>query len=156
MLLQFSVTNHRSIKNTAVISMKAAADKSMKECLIVNFIYVICILYAFFQYKCCSVSSFIYLSFFHTLQSSTDIISSVAFNSFLIPAETLSSHSTACSQLKKKKLCSLQRPFHVSQETSFSAISSMISLSFNKKRYMRKITASTAIAQITTTHTVSL
>ena len=27
MLLQFSVTNHRSIKNTAVISMKAAADK---------------------------------------------------------------------------------------------------------------------------------
>ena len=34
MLLQFSVTNHRSIKNTAVISMKAAADKSMKECLI--------------------------------------------------------------------------------------------------------------------------
>ena len=71
MLLQFSVTNHRSIKNTAVISMKAAADKSMKECLIVNFIYVICILYAFFQNKCCSVSSFIYLSFFHTLQSGT-------------------------------------------------------------------------------------
>lgn len=34
MLLQFSVTNHRSIKNTAVISMKAAADKCMKECLI--------------------------------------------------------------------------------------------------------------------------
>jgi hypothetical protein len=35
MLLQFSVTNHRSIKDTAVISMKAAADKTMKECLIV-------------------------------------------------------------------------------------------------------------------------
>lgn len=34
MLLQFSVTNHRSIKNTAVISMKAAADKTMKEVLI--------------------------------------------------------------------------------------------------------------------------
>jgi AAA15 family ATPase/GTPase len=35
MLLQFSVTNHRSIKDTAVISMKAAADKTMKECLII-------------------------------------------------------------------------------------------------------------------------
>lgn len=34
MLLQFSVTNHRSIKNTAVISMKAATDKTMKEVLI--------------------------------------------------------------------------------------------------------------------------
>ena len=34
MLLQFSVTNHRSIKETAVISMKAAADKTMKEVLI--------------------------------------------------------------------------------------------------------------------------
>lgn len=34
MLLQFSVTNHRSIKDTAVISMKAAADKTMKEVLI--------------------------------------------------------------------------------------------------------------------------
>lgn len=34
MLLQFSVTNHRSIKETAVISMKAAADKTMKEILI--------------------------------------------------------------------------------------------------------------------------
>lgn len=34
MLLQFSVTNHRSIKYTAVISMKAAADKTMKEVLI--------------------------------------------------------------------------------------------------------------------------
>lgn len=34
MLLQFSVTNHRSIKETAVISMKAAADKTMKENLI--------------------------------------------------------------------------------------------------------------------------
>lgn len=34
MLLQFSVTNHRSIKETAIISMKAAADKSMKEVLI--------------------------------------------------------------------------------------------------------------------------
>ena len=34
MLLQFSVTNHRSIKGTATISMKAAADKTMKECLI--------------------------------------------------------------------------------------------------------------------------
>lgn len=34
MLLQFSVTNHRSIKNTAVISMKAAADKTMREILI--------------------------------------------------------------------------------------------------------------------------
>ena len=31
MLLQFSVTNHRSIKETAIISMKAAADKTMKE-----------------------------------------------------------------------------------------------------------------------------
>lgn len=34
MLLQFSVTNHRSIKETAVISMKAAADKTMREVLI--------------------------------------------------------------------------------------------------------------------------
>lgn len=34
MLLQFSVTNHRSIKNKAVISMKAAKDNTMKECLI--------------------------------------------------------------------------------------------------------------------------
>lgn len=34
MLLQFSVTNHRSIKEKAIISMKAAADKSLKECLI--------------------------------------------------------------------------------------------------------------------------
>lgn len=29
MLLQFSVTNHRSIKETAIISMKAAADNSV-------------------------------------------------------------------------------------------------------------------------------
>lgn len=34
MLLQFSVTNHRSIKETAIISMKAAADNSIKEVLI--------------------------------------------------------------------------------------------------------------------------
>lgn len=34
MLLQFSVTNHRSIKNKAVISMKAAAEETMKECLL--------------------------------------------------------------------------------------------------------------------------
>lgn len=34
MLLQFSVTNHRSIKNTAIISMKASKDSSMKENLI--------------------------------------------------------------------------------------------------------------------------
>lgn len=34
MLLQFSVTNHRSIKDTAVISMKASKDSSMKGCLI--------------------------------------------------------------------------------------------------------------------------
>ena len=34
MLLQFSVTSHRSIKDTAIISMKAAADKTMKEILI--------------------------------------------------------------------------------------------------------------------------
>lgn len=34
MLLQFSVTNHRSIRDTAVISMKAAPDKTMKEILI--------------------------------------------------------------------------------------------------------------------------
>ena len=33
MLLQFSVTNHRSIKDTATISMKAAADQAMKESL---------------------------------------------------------------------------------------------------------------------------
>lgn len=34
MLLQFSITNHRSIKETAIISMNAAADKTMKEVLI--------------------------------------------------------------------------------------------------------------------------
>ena len=34
MLIQFSITNHRSIKETAIISMKAAADKTMKEVLI--------------------------------------------------------------------------------------------------------------------------
>ena len=34
MLLQFTVKNHRSIKETAVISMKAAADKTMQECLL--------------------------------------------------------------------------------------------------------------------------
>lgn len=34
MLLQFSITNHRSIKETAIISMKAAVDKTMKEVLI--------------------------------------------------------------------------------------------------------------------------
>lgn len=34
MLLQFSVTNHRSIKDTAVISMLASKDKSLKECII--------------------------------------------------------------------------------------------------------------------------
>lgn len=34
MLLQFSVTNHRSIKDAAIISMKTAADKTMKELLI--------------------------------------------------------------------------------------------------------------------------
>lgn len=34
MLLQFSVTNHRSIKNTAVISMKASEDGCMEESLI--------------------------------------------------------------------------------------------------------------------------
>lgn len=34
MLLQFSVINHRSIKENAIISMKAAADKTMKEILI--------------------------------------------------------------------------------------------------------------------------
>ena len=34
MLLQFSVTNHRSIKNIAVISMIAASDKTMKEVLL--------------------------------------------------------------------------------------------------------------------------
>ena len=34
MLLQFSVTNHRSIKDQAIISMKANSDKSMMECLI--------------------------------------------------------------------------------------------------------------------------
>ena len=34
MLVQFSVTNHRSIKGTATISMKATADKTMKEILI--------------------------------------------------------------------------------------------------------------------------
>ena len=34
MLLQFSVTNHRSIRNTAIISMKASTDKSLSDCLI--------------------------------------------------------------------------------------------------------------------------
>lgn len=34
MLLQFSVTNHRSIKDTAIISMKASTDKSLSDCLI--------------------------------------------------------------------------------------------------------------------------
>ena len=34
MLLQFSVTNHRSIKDTATISLKASKDDSMKEALI--------------------------------------------------------------------------------------------------------------------------
>ena len=34
MLLQFSVTNHRSIKDTATISMKASKDSSMKNSLI--------------------------------------------------------------------------------------------------------------------------
>lgn len=34
MLLQFSVTNDRSIKENAIISMKAAADKIIKEILI--------------------------------------------------------------------------------------------------------------------------
>ena len=34
MLLQFSVTNHRSIRNTATISMKASRDNSMKDSLI--------------------------------------------------------------------------------------------------------------------------
>lgn len=34
MLLQFSVTNHRSIRNTATISMLASPDKSLKDCLI--------------------------------------------------------------------------------------------------------------------------
>ncbi|MFR5601357.1 MAG: AAA family ATPase [Lachnospiraceae bacterium] len=34
MLLQFSVTNHRSIKETATISMKASKDTSLRECLI--------------------------------------------------------------------------------------------------------------------------
>ena len=34
MLLQFSVTNHRSIRDTAVISMKASTDKSLSDCLI--------------------------------------------------------------------------------------------------------------------------
>lgn len=34
MLLQFSLINHRSIKNTATISMKATKDNSMKESLI--------------------------------------------------------------------------------------------------------------------------
>ena len=33
MLLQFSVTNHRSIRNTATISMKASRDNSMKDSL---------------------------------------------------------------------------------------------------------------------------
>lgn len=34
MLLQFSATNHRSIKNTAIISMKASKDNPINECLI--------------------------------------------------------------------------------------------------------------------------
>ena len=34
MLLQFSVTNHRSIKDTAIISLKASTDKSLPDCLI--------------------------------------------------------------------------------------------------------------------------
>ncbi len=34
MLLQFSIKNHRSIRDTAVISMKAAADRTMEESLI--------------------------------------------------------------------------------------------------------------------------
>lgn len=34
MLLQFSVTNHRSIKDTAIISLKASTDKSLVDCLI--------------------------------------------------------------------------------------------------------------------------
>lgn len=34
MLLQFSVTNHRSIKDTSVISMLASKDKSLKESII--------------------------------------------------------------------------------------------------------------------------
>lgn len=34
MLLQFSVTNHRSIRDTAVISMKASTDKSLSDSLI--------------------------------------------------------------------------------------------------------------------------
>ena len=34
MLLQFSVTNHRSIKDTAIISLKASTDKSLSDCLV--------------------------------------------------------------------------------------------------------------------------
>lgn len=34
MLLQFSVTNHRSIKDTATISMKASKDTSLRECVV--------------------------------------------------------------------------------------------------------------------------
>ena len=34
MLLQFSVTNHRSIKETSIISLKASTDKSLADCLI--------------------------------------------------------------------------------------------------------------------------
>ena len=34
MLLHFSVTNHRSIKDTAIISLKASTDKSLSDCLI--------------------------------------------------------------------------------------------------------------------------
>lgn len=34
MLLQFSVTNHRSIKETAVITMKASKDTQLRESLI--------------------------------------------------------------------------------------------------------------------------
>lgn len=34
MILQFSVTNHRSIKDQAIINMQATKDKSMEECLL--------------------------------------------------------------------------------------------------------------------------
>lgn len=34
MLLQFSVTNYRSVKETAIISMKASSDRTMKEVLV--------------------------------------------------------------------------------------------------------------------------
>ena len=43
MLLQFSVTNHRSIKDTATISMKASKDSSMKNNLkAMKGIFIIC------------------------------------------------------------------------------------------------------------------